>query len=110
MSKEKAARIRELNDAFRTSLTGGRITLTDGILQSTDLDTEAMMQLVRSFTAFDTDNDPYGEHDFGAITVGEQRIFFKIDYYDKSLEFGSPDPSDPSVTTRVMTIMLAEEY
>jgi hypothetical protein len=37
-------------------------------------------------------------------------IFFKIDYYDKALACHSPDPSDPSVTERVITIMLAEEY
>jgi uncharacterized protein DUF3768 len=37
-------------------------------------------------------------------------IFFKIDYYDKPLAGHSPDPADSSVTERVITIMLAEEY
>jgi hypothetical protein len=55
-------------------------------------------------------NDPYGEHDFGALTVEDRKIFFKIDYYDRALAGGSPDPADPRVTTRVLTIMLAEEY
>ena len=60
--------------------------------------------------AFTPDNDPYGEHDFGAIRYQGQTIFWKIDYYDLDLRMHSPDPSDETVTARVLTIMLAEEY
>jgi Protein of unknown function (DUF3768) len=35
---------------------------------------------------------------------------FKIDYYDNDLNFHSPDPADPTVTERIITIMLADEY
>ena len=55
-------------------------------------------------------NDPHEEHDFGAFDADGQRVFFKIDYFDESLTYHSPDPADPSVTKRVITIMLAEEY
>ena len=67
---------------------------------------------VRMFDAFTPDNDPYGEHDFGAIDViGVGRVFWKIDTYaDSSCRFGSEDPSDPERSFRVITIMLAEEY
>ena len=55
-------------------------------------------------------NDPHQEHDFGAFDADGHRVFFKIDYFDESLTYHSPDPADPSVTKRVITIMLAEEY
>jgi hypothetical protein len=55
-------------------------------------------------------NDPYEEHDFGSFEVDGQTIFFKIDYFDKALASHSPDPTDPSVTERVITIMLAEAF
>ena len=51
-----------------------------------------------------------GEHDFGSFEIGEQRFFWKIDYYDLSLCYGSNDPAEPTLTKRVLTIMLAEEY
>jgi hypothetical protein len=62
------------------------------------------------FDAFNQDNDPHDEHDFGAFEVGAHRFFWKIDYYDLTLQFGSEDPSDSTKTRRVLTIMLAEEY
>ena len=62
------------------------------------------------FDAFTPDNDPYGEHNFGSITLEDTTFFWKIDYYDLDLHMHSPDPSDETVTARVLTIMLAEEY
>lgn len=38
------------------------------------------------------------------------RVFWKIDAYDRDLRFASPDPSNPAVTVRVLTVMLAEGY
>ena len=62
------------------------------------------------FDDFCAANDPYGEHDFGVVEAEGHTIFFKIDCYDRELNYGSPDPADPAVTERVLTIMLAEEY
>jgi len=70
-----------------------------------------ILERVRTFTAFTSHNDPPGEHDFGSFEFGNERIFWKIDYYDRTGErYGSPAPSDPRVTTRILTIMLADEY
>jgi hypothetical protein len=103
-------RIQELNDAFRTTLRGGRAVMTSGVNELPDcVKAEAMIQ-VAAFSDFTPDNDPHGEHDFGSFTLVGRKFFWKIDYYDERCEFGSEDPSDPEKTTRVLTIMLAEEY
>jgi hypothetical protein len=67
-------------------------------------------QGVRAFDQFNEDNDPHGEHDFGLIEDHDVRCFWKVDYYARDMELMSPDPADPSVTTRVLTVMLADEY
>ena len=103
-------RIRQLNDTFRQTGDGGRQLITSGIQDMGLLAMLAIRQMVAGYDEFCEDNDPYGEHDFGALTFQGQKIFWKIDYYDSSMTAGSPDPTDPSVTTRVLTIMLASEY
>jgi hypothetical protein len=102
-------RIRELNDALRINLSGGLIMLTPGIKGLPAGYVCSIITAVSAFDAFDID-DPYGEHDFGSIDIGIQKVFWKIDCYDKALEYGSPDAAQPDLTTRVLTIMLAEEY
>lgn len=103
-----AARIAQLNDAARTTFIGCRVVITKGIAAMDDLD--GLYAKVRAFNDFNERNDPYSEHDFGSIEHEGQTVFFKFDYYDVDLLMHSPDPADPSVTCRVLTIMLAEEY
>ena len=68
------------------------------------------MRTIRVYDDFCAANDPHEEHDFGSFEANGQTIFFKIDYYDPALCMHSVDPSDPTVTRRVLTIMLADEY
>jgi hypothetical protein len=103
-----ADKIRVLNDRFRTQLRGGRLVMTRGIAGRPDA--RKILWRVVSFNAFSADNDPHGEHDFGAFDHAGDKIFWKIDYYDRDAQCGSEDPADPEVTTRVLTIMLADEY
>jgi hypothetical protein len=102
--------IAELNDAFRRNLFGGDVYLTRGISALPVSAQDEIIARVRTFDTFGPDNDPYGEHDFGSFEYSGQTIFWKIDCYDTKLKWGSPDPADPSVTRRVLTILLAEEY
>ena len=101
-------RIAQLNDAARQSFTGCRVVITQGI-QALD-DVPDVLDQVRWYDAFTPDNDPYQEHDFGSFRHGDDLIFWKWDYYDVDMTMHSPDPSDAAVTTRVLTIMLADEY
>jgi hypothetical protein len=105
-----ASRIRDLNDQLRRSLTGGMLVMTKGIIALGAKRQMTILSAIAAYDTFDPENDPYGEHDFGALTVEGERILFKIDYLDRGLTGHSPDPADPTVTTRVLTVMLAEEY
>jgi hypothetical protein len=103
-------RIRALNDELRRNLPNGHAVITVGVAA---LGPEAVARIIKTISVYDKfchANDPYGEHDFGALEVDGQVIFFKIDYYDPSFTYHSDDPEDPSITHRVITIMLAEEY
>jgi Protein of unknown function (DUF3768) len=109
----KIDQIRALNDELRQHLLGGIAVIaviTPGVAA---LGQEAVERIVKTIAVYDDfchANDPHEEHDFGAFDADGHKIFFKIDYYDTTLTYHSPDPSDPTVTERVITIMLAEEY
>src|SRR5665213_577261 len=104
------ATIRALNDALRRSFQGGSVSMTAGIAAIAEDVRTVIFQRVRYFNAFDADNDPYEEHDFGAFEEHGHKVFWKIDYYTKDMSAGSEHPEDPTQTARVPPIMLAEEY
>lgn len=98
----KTAAIALLNDVLRTTGQGGRIMITSGV--------QAAVTVMRTYTDFSPDNDPYGEHDCGFLEVRGEKLMFKVDYYDRSYRGGSEDPSNPLLTNRVLTMLLMEEY
>ena len=108
--EDATARIRALNDAFRRTSVGGRMLMTAGLAALPRDEQRAIIAAVMAFDSFDPGDDPYGEHDFGSLRIGVHHVMWKIDYYDRSERVHSPDPSDPAVTCRVLTIVLAEEY
>ena len=108
-------KIRALNDAFRKGERPelGRIMLTSGVRHlaaAWPLGDVAVYIKVQTFQDFGKDNNPHGENDFGSFEFAGEQCFWKIDYYDPSMEAGSEDPADETKTTRVLTIMRADEY
>jgi len=90
------------NDLCRTTLVGCKVLITEGVARSTDC--EEIISAVRLFNTFNEDNDPQGEHAFGAFDVRRVKYFRKFDYFDKNYEYFQEDE------LRVLTIMRAEEY
>ena len=106
----RTAIIRSLNDRFRKTFTGGAVVITAGIAALDEATRQRIFAAIQQFDDFDEDNDPWAEHDFGAVEVDSERVFFKIEYYDLTRAMRSEDPADPAKTERVMTIMLSDEY
>lgn len=124
---EQIDAIRRLNDAARSCPGQTSIAnVTIGFQSLSDADRFAALAAITRFSQFDDDNDPYGEHDFGAVyglASGAwtqdrpedelsiaQTVFWKVDCYDNDMMFGSEAPWDETRTKRVLTIMLASEY
>lgn len=105
-----ADRVRALNDILRRTLSGGTLVLTAGIVALGRERQQHIVDAIAAFDCFEPDNDPHSEHDFGALEAAGEQVFWKIDYFDRSGRFASPDPADSSVTRRVLTIMLAGEH
>ena len=120
-------RIARLNDLARQAMgVACTAVATVGFRSLPEADQSCVRELIETFDAFDEDNDPHGERDFGTIyqlgdgrwtterpRLGDyerERVFWKIDCYDRELRFGSEDAADPAVTRRILTIMLSDEY
>ena len=108
--------IREQNDAFRAGLIQGgcplpgTVVVTAGLrARGREFETAAYLAVAKD-TTFTEDNDPYGDHGFGTVEVMGEKLFWKIDLYDRALEYGSDDPADPARTHRVLTILFPSEY
>ncbi len=106
----RAERIARLNDALRKRGEGGNFMVTAGVRSLSDFDPITLAKALANYAAFDGENDPHGERDFGDIHLFGADLFWKIDYYDLERKYGSDDPADEAVTARVLTVMLVSEY
>jgi hypothetical protein len=109
----KTNKIAALNDELRGTLVTsvrGKVVMTAGVAALPEEQVTQVLERVRDFDEFTNENDPHGEHDFGSFEIAGVTYFFKVDYYIPDMEGGSEDPADPTKTTRVLTIMRADEY
>lgn len=116
---KEAELIAAQNDAFRHSILGttpvadtpqGQFVMTRGVAA---LGPDAQLDLTRrvaAFDAFNADSDPQGWHEMGVIDLDGKTVWFKLDLYDVDYQYGSPEPSDPKQTRRVLTLLLPSEY
>lgn len=110
LATDHSRAIAQLNDRARRSFEECRVLITQGISALEPAIVSDVLSAVQSFNRFDARNDPYGEHDFGRLSVAGHEVFWRFDYYDFDLQMASLDPAEASITARVLTIMLAEEY
>ncbi|OWY40402.1 hypothetical protein CEK28_03820 [Xenophilus sp. AP218F] len=96
------------NDTLRRHFIGGHVVMTEGFRALPNRD--EFLQRITAFEAFEPGDDPYLDRSFGCVEIGGQKAFWKIDYYDKDCHYASEEPWNPEKTTRVLTLMLAEEY
>ena len=126
-AREQTARIARLNDLARSAMgVACTAVATIGFRSLPPSDQSRVRELIETFDAFDEENDPHGERDFGCIyQLGNgrwtterprvpdderERVFWKLDCYDRDFRFGSEDAANPAITRRVLTIMLSDEY
>jgi hypothetical protein len=110
MSDERAQKIAEINDRCRTQFMNVTVGWTHGVAHSGHVNEILAAVRAYDFSKADTGNDPYKERDFGAFEVAGEKYFWKIDYYDADMKFGSTDPTSEEETRRALTIMRADEY
>ena len=115
------AAIAAQNDAFRklaclgetpSQPIQGRMHLTSSLAMAEDGLALEAVQAVGEFDVFEPENDPDGSHDFGAVDIRGEKVFWKIDLYEAGSDFryGAEAPDNPATTMRVLTIMMASDW
>ena len=107
------SKIAKLNDKLRKNMFNpgkNKVVITSGVATLSLIDRMNLLKKIIEFNDFNAANYTYKEHDFGRIEHKGINYFFKIDYYDNDLIYGSEDASNEDITTRVLTIMCADEY
>src|SRR5690606_31872588 len=111
-SKMSSNAIAKLNDNLRGNIfapSPNMVCFAGDVVHEPDKHFALMVKVFR-YRDFNTDNDPAGEHDMGFFRHDGEDFMWKIDCYDQDMKFASPDPADPKVSIRVLTIFKARDY
>ena len=119
--RPNATTIATQNDAFRRfaclgiapdQAIRGRLVVTQSLIEAGDGFVMEAVQATGAFDQFEPDNDPEGWHDFGAVTIRGETVFWKLDLYEASSDFryGAETPENPETTMRVLTVMMARDW
>lgn len=105
-------KIRALNIAFwRNPLMNGRLMMSRYVADRGPAFHQKCIEALAGYDAWNADNDPWHEADFCTLDIDGEKVFAKLDCYDKhDQNFGSEDPADPAKTLRIGTLMMPEEY
>jgi hypothetical protein len=109
-TKERVALIREANDKFRTTFRGGQVLLTASVTTLPDMVKASALEKVASFQDFNEENDPHFEHDYGSFDHCDREVWWKIEYWNETMDWASDDPADPEKTKRTLTVGLACDW
>lgn len=121
-AESKIEQIAALSDALRSTINyprqNDRFVMTAGIVEMVGTLPQwpafrrmrEMTRIIMDYDAFTEDNNPDGERSFGIFEWQGVRCYWKIDYYNPTLDAGSEDPADPTKTARVLTVLRADEY
>ena len=120
-SPPDTATIAAQNDAFRRfACLGiapdqpiqGRLVVAQSLIEAGDGFVTEAVQATGAFDTFEPDNDPEGWHDFGAVTIRGETVFWKVDLYeaDSDFRYGAEAPDNPETTMRVLTVMMARDW
>lgn len=116
-----AAAIAAQNDTFRRLAclgvppeqpVQGRMHVTRSLMEAGEGFMAEAVKATGEFETFEPENDPDGWHDFGAVTIRGETVFWNLDLYeaDSDFRYGAEDPGNPDTTTRVLTIMMAHDW
>lgn len=90
----------------------GRLHVTRSLMEAGDGFMAEAVEATGAFDTFAPENDPAGWHDFGAVTIRRETVFWKLDLYeaDSGFRYGAEAPDNPETTMRVLTIMMAGDW